>query len=598
MRWIYSFNYEVSRKEMEEGIYSRGSIQVRSIGENVSQPTVMDSTIIPYMPRDIRIQTIGSEQVISGTGDINSTIELVQSDGTSLNPIISTIVDEWGDFRLVTNSLPDNSRLSMSKNNLVTSIPLPSVQLPEVNYSLNDNNQVLMTISHSNNVYYTTDAGITWIQYEGEVTLDGLYPAGSIRAISIDGDNISASTIAPGVISPYTILVDSITVRDMNYLIVGRTQPDTIITVDKPILEDEVRSDDYGQFSLEVLAQEMSEPIPINLEVYSTLGTVNVEVELPINNSPSGYVTVHLQIGRLNIWIDATNVHLKNNRSIIEVNDNPYQLELSNDSYHVYVNNIDTGYLPIPYIATASTYKIISDQESCNINVTVPPQFIDGSIVAIRWNDESIPSLSAVYQGELVTIQYPSLPVSNDHQFYVVVSGGDITESNPHDVVVIEAHQDVLRTVLDNNQLTMELGVGAWEEYITGYNGINSITISIHNIMVRLESPMSGDPVIDSLLDSMKNNIYNKVIDDNNIELDSLNDSYQYGIVTLINDISNITDIVRALIDIEIINYEEYGITFQIDGYSIDIDVEVEIEVEPGHNVILYYSRDDMEISI
>lgn len=514
----------ISIASIEEGIYSRGSIQVRAMVDEPSQPTILDTMISPYIPRDIRIVNTAINTLISGTGDIGSTIELLQDDQTPFDTPITTTVDPWGDFEMTVplDTIDDNTTyyLRMVKGDLESVSPLTRSTLasPDAVYGLSDgpDQPVVVNVDRLEGLtyQYSVDGGKNWNPLsEYRFTLEeGVYMEGDVQVIAISDSAVSAPTIMPPIISPYLLVADELQIDAdrKNYIFSGRAAPGSTITIHPgtSAANPEVASgtaDDCGNYRIVLDSTELSGIVRAftsrMLGIMPTNPTTTQSIPDP--DYPTGWI-VSCREERINQGpniqyalsgptqeddIKYIAIWYNNNRTTMTPY-NYYSTSLGNANSRLYVDNINVGYMMYadPVVARASRYLLRTELNESNYPIVIPypkdvPRY---GIIAVE-GERGLPIRAAVrtyWYTNTSTITYPASEFSTSYTyytFYVRAAGRNISRSIQYRLDILP--QDDSRELYAGNDHNLNLVI-----YLTQFNSSESDVSSINIEFTEIKS--------------------------------------------------------------------------------------------------------------
>lgn len=529
---------------IEEGIYSSGSIQVRAMVDEPSQPTILDTMISPYVPRDIRIVNTLINTLISGTGDIGSTIELHQDNQIPFDtPIATTTVNAWGDFEMKVplGTIADNTTyyLRMIKGGMESVSPLTRSTLasPSAEYKFfNGYSQPLVvdvTRLEGLTYQYSIDGGKNWNSLlVSQFTLDeGVYMEGDVQVIAISDSAVSAPTIMPPIISPYLLVADELQIDAdrKNYIFSGRAAPGSTINIRPGTLTSgEVvasgTADECGNYRIVLDSTELNGRVrAFTLHMAGIMPTNPTTTQsIPDLDYPTGWV-VSFREERIfqNPFIRYAVLGPKQEGTGDDERDINYRLiwhhdgtssmtpyryysgtiPNNNNNSQLYVDNINVGYMmnADPVVARASRYLLRTELDSSNYIIVIPyprdlPQ--EGIVAVEGWNP-ILPIRAAVrdtWDMTTLTITYPAseFPIGlSTYTFYVRAAGRNISRSIQYRLDILTPESD--RGLYAGNDQNRDLVI-----YLTKFNSSESDVSSINIEFTGIKSTPDINPPIDA----------------------------------------------------------------------------------------------------
>lgn len=165
---------------IEGRLYPPGMIRIRALDED-GLPTgpsySAGGTISPYVIDELNTTTANTGDpavtnwVITGTGDIGSTISLINNTNPS-SPIASEDVGPYGRFTITVpvEDLDPNNSYSLTMNNPTTNLEttqpfdIPNLTPPEASYVLDESPPVpqISVVNDGRTIQYTTNGGLKW----------------------------------------------------------------------------------------------------------------------------------------------------------------------------------------------------------------------------------------------------------------------------------------------------------------------------------------------------------------------------------------------------------------------------------------------------
>jgi hypothetical protein len=410
-------------ENIKNGLFSRGSIQVRSMDGDgmVSNSKIMGPMIIPYVPRVTRITWLDNTCIINGTGNLEAVMELRDLVNGLLD---DTTVNEYGEFelRFVNSDSLSRVRLIMINGDLnsTVEIDLPIFSLQLVHETSPPGTYMSITPFNPALEYeYTTD-GSTWLPLTSDSfeIMNGLYPRGLIGVRVRDGnDNWNVVSNEEDIIVPNEPLVTSIVAEGLDkYVVKG------IWIREEPIRYDSITTHaDPNYFTFELTIPTSMLPGNItSIELESGVDSIT-NVELPVNNNWSGYASSIIEDAEQVIYITSRIAEVVGSPKIYVLHDG-YFIDISSIrsfmteykqpyNCNLYIDNVDTGrvsYLPRVEVVYNSLITSSTSELTVTFNIEGP---VYGCI--LRRSDGYITTDFFQFPGGYGTV-FPTL----SHDFY------------------------------------------------------------------------------------------------------------------------------------------------------------------------------------